>query len=129
MQGISRTPSRVIRLATSRASTNRRAADSIGNASRKGVSDSNDSVIASRPEAPRPHVGPDLLDVGEAIGLDAGPPDGAPARGQRALRRPDRILLFVVHDDLEQLRVLIAGRQPRQYGPWRARRSTSDCGS
>src|ERR1043166_272346 len=49
MHGMSRTPSRVIRLPTSRASANRRAAESIGNALRKSFSNSNDSVTAANP--------------------------------------------------------------------------------
>src|SRR5260370_42595661 len=48
----------------------------------------------------RPHVGPDFLDVGQALVLRAALADVVPAERVLAVRGPDRVLLFVVDDDL-----------------------------
>src|SRR5262245_7822105 len=57
------------------------------------------------PQTQRTHVRPDLFDVLEAFGLRAGLPRVPPAGRDLAVDRPDRVLLFIVHDDA-QLSVL-----------------------
>src|SRR5262249_42795802 len=51
-------------------------------------------------EAEGTHVGPDLLDVRETIGLRTGLPLVPPASGVVAIRGPDGILLLVIDNDL-----------------------------
>src|SRR6185369_14967255 len=43
-------------------------------------------------QAQRPHVGPDLLDIAEALLLGPGLADAAPAQRQLAVLGPDRVL-------------------------------------
>lgn len=59
-------------------------------------------------EAERPHVRPDLPDVLRALILAAGLPGGLPAERGLLVLRPQRVLLFVVHHDHVDLRVLVA---------------------
>src|SRR5262245_55730746 len=51
------------------------------------------------PQAEGTHVGPDLLDVVEALVLRAGLAHVAPPCRDLAVRRPDRVLLLVIDDD------------------------------
>src|SRR5262249_848390 len=64
------------------------------------------SAIHLLPQAQPPHVGPDLLDVGEAVGLGARLALRAPAQRQLAVRRPDGVLLLVIDDHSVDGRVL-----------------------
>lgn len=54
-----------------------------------------------RSDAEWPHIRPDFLDVGEAILTGSLHPFIPPTRRILAVRRPYRVLLFVVDDDLE----------------------------
>src|SRR5262249_1160480 len=56
------------------------------------------SGTARVPEAPRPHVGPHVCDVLQALGLRAGLADEAPPVRQLAIRKPERILILVIDD-------------------------------
>src|SRR5262249_43752785 len=49
-------------------------------------------------QAQRTHVGPDFLDVLQALRLEPALADVVPAERIVAMRRPDRILLLVIHD-------------------------------
>ena len=57
------------------------------------------------PEAQRPHVSPNLFDIGEALVLFPVFACITPAKSILALGRPNRILLFMVDDDLVDRRV------------------------
>src|SRR5215210_1729164 len=46
------------------------------------------------------HVSPDFLDVVQALLLRAALADVVPAQGVLTVGRPDRVLLFVIHDHL-----------------------------
>ena len=50
-------------------------------------------------QAERPHVGPHLLDVGEALPLRPALPSVAPTQRVLPMSRPNGILFFVVHHD------------------------------
>src|SRR5438093_6778623 len=52
------------------------------------------------PEAQRPHVRPDFLDVGQALRLRAAFASIPPTQRILPVRRPDRVLLFMIHNDL-----------------------------
>src|SRR5690606_12110731 len=52
-------------------------------------------------QAQRAHVGPDLVDVGQAVLLQAALAHGTPAIGDGLVVGPDRVLLFVVDHYLE----------------------------
>src|ERR1044071_3357709 len=68
-------------------------------------------------EAQRPHVGPHLLDVRQALLLRADRPRVDPAGGVVALGGPDRVLLFVVPDDLVRaIRISFHGKSSRHDG-------------
>src|ERR1041384_1667705 len=51
-------------------------------------------------QAERPHIGPHLLDVGQALLLPAHLAPAAPAERDLAVLGPDRVLLLVVDDHL-----------------------------
>src|SRR6185295_12253188 len=51
-------------------------------------------------ETERTHVGPHLLDVIQAFLFRPALAGGRPAGRSLLARRPDRVLLFVIHDDL-----------------------------
>src|SRR5262249_7674461 len=52
------------------------------------------------PQAERPHIRPDLLDIRQALRLGPGLSDIVPTERVLAVGRPDRILLLVVDHDL-----------------------------
>ena len=49
-------------------------------------------------EAEGAQIRPDFVDVGEALGFAAAFAGLAPAGGELTIYRPERVLLFVVHD-------------------------------
>ena len=57
------------------------------------------------PKTERPHVRPDLFDVSQTFGLRPALPRVLPAERVLAIRRPDRVLLFVVDDHFVNRRV------------------------
>jgi len=61
------------------------------------------------PETEWSHVGPDFVDVREAVGLLRLLAGLAPTGRDVAIGRPDRVLLLVVHHDLEQGLLVIEG--------------------
>src|SRR5690606_1998218 len=67
-------------------------------------------------QAERAHVGPHLVDVVQAVLLFPRLARGAPALGQRLVVGPDGVLLFVVHDHLED-RVFVVPAHPRPPEP------------
>ena len=58
-------------------------------------------------ETERPHVGPDTLHVLEALVLETTCTNAPPPQRVGQMRRPDRILLFVVDDDFVNGRVFL----------------------
>ena len=78
------------------------------------------SLRASRhldAEAQRTHVGPDLFDEREDFVLRAGLAGIAPAGRIRLVRRPDRVLLFVVDDGLVDGLVFCLVRSAHLFSP------------
>src|SRR5690348_7384063 len=51
-------------------------------------------------KAARPHVGPDLVDIGHAVGLAALFADGPPAGRDVVVDQPERVLFLVVDQNL-----------------------------
>src|SRR3978361_455948 len=67
--------------------------------------------------AARAHGGPDLLDILEALRLGALLAGVVPAERVLAIRRPDRILLLLVHHHLVDRRVFPLVAHPRLLSP------------
>src|SRR6476620_1027681 len=76
------------------------------------------TAIHALSETERPHIGPHCFDVGEALGsaspLSRIPPPG----GILPRRRPDRVLLLVIHHNLVDRPVLlfVFGQVSSQHG-------------
>src|SRR5690606_1345677 len=56
-------------------------------------------------QAPGPHVGPVLFDIGQAVFLAGRPMDRPPARRDLLARRPKRVLLLVIDQHPKDLAV------------------------
>src|SRR5262249_9853957 len=67
------------------------------------------------PKAQRPHIGPDLLDQGQAVGLWTNFADIPPPEGVLLVFRPDRILLFVINYDFIYCGVFSIGVVPAHF--------------
>src|SRR5262249_33830720 len=78
-------------------------------------------VFHPLPEAERAHVGPHFLDISKALVFGAGLSGGVPAEGVLAVCRPDRVLLFVVHDNLVDRRVFAVFRTHDRPPTWASR--------
>src|SRR5207244_3876234 len=75
------------------------------------------------------HIGPHVLDPGEALRLRTGLPRVLPTERVVALRRPDRVLLLVVHDHLVNRFVFLlvaVHSSPPATDPSQNRRRASD---
>src|SRR5580693_4437458 len=69
-------------------------------------------VAHPAPQRRGPHVGPGLVDVGQAVILGAREAVAAPADGQVPPRWPDRVLLLGIDHDRVRQRLLSTGHQP-----------------
>src|SRR5215207_7675658 len=71
------------------------------------------SLVHLAAEAQWTHVGPNLIDIGEALGLQSLLTHIAPSGGILTIRRPDRILFFVIDHYFVGNGVLIIGSTHR----------------
>src|SRR5215470_6609354 len=71
----------------------------------------------SHSDAERPHVGPHLFNVGEALSFSSALADVFPTRRVFPLRRPNRILFFVIHHYSVDGRLFFFPRHERALPP------------